>query len=338
MSKSILNIYYRETLDKVDSYEEYLSSMSITLDTQLWKKSLSANNKSAYQEYLNEYPKGNYCDEAQFNINAFNVINERERKLALDKEKEAWELVCKKDQTWSYHQYLDKYPNGIYTTDAKLRIVSFEKYLSDFEELIHLDNIRINYEYGYTNLILYSSLDMTIEELKEAKFLDISRNSLAELPFAISYLINLEELIITRNNLIALPEWIGNLTKLKKLNLDDNNINEYPRNMSNLINIEELYLGSLNIKEVPLWVKELKKLKELMLWHNQNLTKLPLWIDSMEYLDSLWISNTKIDNLSSFKNLSKRESLHINATNLDISYLKKIELQAIFKTKIRIFM
>jgi len=90
MSKSILNIYYRETLDKVDSYEEYLSSMSITLDTQLWEKSLSFNNKSAYQEYLNEYPKGNYRDEAQLKINGFNAVNEREEEIkawnnALDK-------------------------------------------------------------------------------------------------------------------------------------------------------------------------------------------------------------------------------------------------------------
>ena len=81
MSEGILNLNYRETLDKVDSYEEYLSSMSITLDIQRWKKSLSLNSKDAYQQYLNKYPKGNYAYEAQLKIDKFNVVEESEQEV-----------------------------------------------------------------------------------------------------------------------------------------------------------------------------------------------------------------------------------------------------------------
>jgi hypothetical protein len=119
MSKSILNIYYRETLDKIDSYEAYLSSMSITLDTRLWKKSLSANNKSAYQEYLNEYPKGNYHDEAQLKINEFNAVNERE------KDTEAWNKALNQNTKSSYKKYLMNYYNGLYNNEAKRKVDEF---------------------------------------------------------------------------------------------------------------------------------------------------------------------------------------------------------------------
>jgi len=332
--------------------------LALDKDKEAWKLTIHSNKKVDYENYLKYHYNGLHSNEAKRKIDEFMQLEkkleeqrvrdieidkervrlakiEQEKKIALDKEKEAWNLVCKKDTTEDYKNYLKFYPNGIYTTDAKLRI---EEYYNDFKELIHLNNIRIDDNYGYRNLILYSNLDMNIKELKEAKYLDISGNSLEKLPSAISYLKNLDTLIVNRNNLITLPEWIVNLTKLKELNLDANKINEYPKNMSSLINIEKLNLGDLNIKEVPLWVKELKKLECLTLWHNQDLTKLPLWIDSMEYLNSLWIGNTKINNLSSFKNLIKRENLHIDATNLDISYLKKLELQVIFKTKIRIFM
>ena len=112
MSDSILNIYYRETLDKIDSYEEYLSSMNITLDTQLWEKSLLANNKRAYQEYLNEYPKGIYRKKA---IDSIEFIND----------KKAWEKAQKHNTENSYVKYLKDYDNATYSDEAKKRINKF---------------------------------------------------------------------------------------------------------------------------------------------------------------------------------------------------------------------
>lgn len=119
MSKNILNIDYREILDVVDSYEEYLSSMSITLDAQLWKKTLSVDNKRAYQEYLNKYPKGHYYDKAQSKINAFNAVEERE------KETKAWNKALNKNTKASYEKYLMNYYNGLHNNEATRKVDEF---------------------------------------------------------------------------------------------------------------------------------------------------------------------------------------------------------------------
>lgn len=119
MSKSILNIDYRETLDAVDSYEEYLSGMNLTLDAQLWKKSLSVDNKMAYRAYLNKYPKGHYCDEAQLKINAFNATEEREE------EAKAWNKALNKNTKSSYETYLISYYNGLHSNEATRKVDEF---------------------------------------------------------------------------------------------------------------------------------------------------------------------------------------------------------------------
>jgi len=147
MSKRILNIYYRETLNKIDSYEEYLSSMNLTLDAQLWEKSLLANNERAYQEYLNEYPKGNYRDEAQLKINALNAVNEREEEI------KAWNKALNKNTKSSYEKYLMNYYNGLHNNEAKRKVDEFirlekEKELEEKEawKLVCKKNTKEDYE------------------------------------------------------------------------------------------------------------------------------------------------------------------------------------------------
>ena len=116
MSDAILNINYHETLDKIDSYKEYLSSINMILDTPLWKKSLSINTRESYSHYLAIYPKGLYSKEAQNKI-----------KEIKDKDKEAWELAKKKHTIESYTSYLEFYPSSMYSQKAKIEIDKLEK-------------------------------------------------------------------------------------------------------------------------------------------------------------------------------------------------------------------
>ncbi len=119
MSQSLLNMNYRETLDNVDSYEEYLSSIKDTLDTQEWKKALSIDTQYAYKNYLYKYSNGVYKDKAQKKIDYFIKIEAKEA------DKRAWEKAKKKNSKKSYEKYLMSYYNGIYSHEAKRKVDEF---------------------------------------------------------------------------------------------------------------------------------------------------------------------------------------------------------------------
>jgi len=126
---SILNIYYRETLDKIDSYREYINELKKVEDKMWWGKATNKNTKKAYEKYLMNYYNGIYSNEAKTKVDEFNrfkkekeLEEQRIRDIEIVKEKEAWELVCKKNTKEDYENYLKFYPRGIYCYEAESEI------------------------------------------------------------------------------------------------------------------------------------------------------------------------------------------------------------------------
>ena len=93
--------------------------------------------------------------------------------------------------------------------------------------------------------------------------LDLSQNSIRELPKNFKPLKQLEEFSLARNLLTKLEEGILVLDTLKLLNLSKNKLKNLPDNMSNLLSLEDLDIGFNDISSLPHDFGKLNKLKRL---------------------------------------------------------------------------
>ncbi len=326
MSESLLNIYYRETLDKVDSYEEYLSSMINTLDTQEWKKALSVDNQYAYKNYLYKYSNGIHKDEVQKKIDSFTEIEAKEA------DKRAWEKAKRENSKKSYEMYLKSYYNGIYSNEAKRKVDEFIRLEKEIEQqrlkeiaeekrlILEKENKKLlNKEYNI--LLKYSNISVDGELiLRKAN--------------------NLDELKKTTNiqyrNSSSIPESIGNFTNLKILSITypfRGKVQvEVPLSISELINLEELAISNC---AVPIGLSSIfpnfKNLKHLFLHHLNNFKFDSYSAGLLPNLKSLSLADCGLYDLPiEIKNSTKLERVNVAANNLSeipnfIKYLKELK-------------
>jgi len=332
MSKSILNLYYRDTLDKVDSYEEYLSSMNITLDTQLWKKSLSLNSKNAYQKYLNEYLKGNYAYEAQLKIDNFNAVEEREQENKIALEKEAIvEQELKKFIKWADKNNIseEKIPRDINKLKQlevlDLRYLKLDYVPDSIGFLSNLSELSLGGNY-------LQVLPSSIGNLKQLTSLSLWQNKLNKLPSSFQNLSNLARLDLSENNFSIFPECVKELNKLKSFDIGcgtictkSNQIAIIPDWLYNLVSLTSLNLSGLGLKELSNNICKLKKLKYLGLYHNE-LSEIPSCIGELNKLEYLLLNVNELTNLPiSLNNLNNLEYFDIGG-NFSL-YIEKNELK-----------
>jgi hypothetical protein len=135
------------------------------------------------------------------------------------------------------------------------------------------------------------------------EYLQLSRNSLTELPSCISNFLKCRELDLSENNLTSLTrieelknslvslridclpsqkmaESISKLSKLKKLNIVGCGLNSIPECFQNLSQLEELYLAGNNIVELPAWLNNLPMLKKISIGLRQEIS------DKSKYMSS----------------------------------------------------
>ncbi len=133
------------------SYKEYRKSLIKIINNKIednwWNLACYEDSIDSYTNYLSYCPNGKHSQEAKENLDILIEITrkialeeqrireienvkervrlekiEQERKLALDKEEKAWELVLKKNIKEDYKNYLLYYPNGSYAKIAKFKI------------------------------------------------------------------------------------------------------------------------------------------------------------------------------------------------------------------------
>ena len=140
MSKRILNVDYLGLIEKFQNFDEYRDEL-VKLEQEreengLWEYVLKDNSVHAYNGYLSRYPNGQYSEKAKQNLDVLTQLErenakkekerlakiEEERQLEITKDKEVWELVCKKNNIEDYENYLKSYPNGIHREKAQIKI------------------------------------------------------------------------------------------------------------------------------------------------------------------------------------------------------------------------
>lgn len=163
MNEEILNVKYKELLSKVDSYDEYFSSLNDIFDYKAWEKCLVEDNKNIYQKYLKENTKGLHRDEAQTKIDKFIRFEKNE---ANKKDKNTWFSVNKENTKIAYENYLRDYPNGLYVEEAKNGIKELSQQLENKKNQDNkawLNSVRINTKQAYRHYLNLYHNGMYIE-------------------------------------------------------------------------------------------------------------------------------------------------------------------------------
>lgn len=116
------------------------------------------------------------------------------------------------------------------------------------------------------------------------------------MPSEIGCFSELEELVVSRNDLLFLPSRIGELTNLKILSLNNNSLTELPPAMAGLKNLRHLGLNDNSIGELPQWIGELTELRILDLAGNR-IREIPSSIGELTNLQFLGLRSNKLRNL-----------------------------------------
>lgn len=117
-------------------------------------------------------------------------------------------------------------------------------------------------------------------------------NGLSELPDSISYLEQLEELVLSHNKLMRLPSTIGSLVKLRFLFADDNQLRQLPDELCSCSQLSVLSVANNQLSALPQNIGHLAKLKVLNVVNNY-INALPVSMLSLVNLTSLWLSDNQ---------------------------------------------
>ena len=120
--------------------------------------------------------------------------------------------------------------------------------------------------------------------------LDISGQSLVELPAYLAALKGLKALAVSDNRLTAIPEWIGNLPKLTQLFATNNQIESLPETVGNLKNLTTLILGGDERSFYQGWRNWGNNNKG----HGNKLTSLPNRLADLSKLSKLNLDNNPL--------------------------------------------
>ena len=110
------SIYKKQANVKIAALEE-------EKEAEFWKDVKTKNTISSYNEYLQEYPQGKYSKQAKAKISELkNEAAEKKRLDAEKKESDIWKEAQSKSTISSYTKYIQTYPDGKYSIQAKAKI------------------------------------------------------------------------------------------------------------------------------------------------------------------------------------------------------------------------
>ncbi|XCN73661.1 MAG: COR domain-containing protein [Candidatus Electrothrix aestuarii] len=140
------------------------------------------------------------------------------------------------------------------------------------------------------NLSMQSLTEIPPElfQLTNLQVLNLGANQLVHLPPELFELIKLTELYLYGNQITHIPSTLSRLSRLTLLNLADNQFAELPPAIVQLTNLTELNLRTNQLVQLPSVISQLANLKKLNLESNQ-LGELPPVIAQLTELEILWL-------------------------------------------------
>ena len=215
-----------------------------------------------------------------------------------------------------------------------------ERISLDKKELIQL----IAEKFGSTKLNLskqsVDELPPELFELTSLTELDISDNNLRRLPPEIGDIANIEVLDISRNKITELPPEIGNLKRLVKLDVSNNELTSIPEDIGKLANLTVLRLSANQLDNLPDSIGNLKDLEIITLTSNK-LRSLPTEIGNLKKLRILECYGNLLTELPrEIGQLTALNLLYLSGNPLtslpaEISFLGKLKIIHLKHNKLR---
>ncbi|XP_019053315.1 PREDICTED: LRR repeats and ubiquitin-like domain-containing protein At2g30105 isoform X2 [Nelumbo nucifera] len=185
-----------------------------------------------------------------------------------------------------------------------------------------------------------------------ARVLDISNNSIREIPVKISALSSLQKLLLNANDILdeyiswegitslksltvlslsqnyltTLPSSLGALTSLRQLFIANNKLASLPDEIGLLVHLQVLKASKNRLSSIPSCIGNCKDLIEVDLSSNL-LVELPETFGNLQKLKALHLSNNGLKSLPStlFKMCSELATLDLHNTEITIDLLRQFE-------------
>ena len=113
--------YAVQARDRIKRLERAAGAVEPLSDRDAWEAAEREGGESAYQKYLDQYPRGKYAEQARA----------AQKKLAsqgnIQREKDAWDAADGDGTEPGFRRYLDDYPRGRYAAQARDRIKKIEQ-------------------------------------------------------------------------------------------------------------------------------------------------------------------------------------------------------------------
>ena len=186
--------------------------------------------------------------------------------------------------------------------------------------------------YNLVNLELLDLTDNSIEDIPPEisnltclETLNLLYNGITEIIPEMCNLKSLSSLYFGYNGITIIPREICNLTSLTELLLNDNCITDFPPELCQLANLSVLCLNNNTITKIPHELSQLTNLTELHL-NNNNIEELPSELFQLTNLSVLELTNNNIKNIVAADNICKFLS-NIYTLKINISsYSKDCEI------------
>ena len=142
-----------------------------------------------------------------------------------------------------------------------------------------------------------------LKKLSRLQNLNISKSDILELPDFVTEFTSLKGLNLSRTSIQYLPDSFGDLKRIKWIDLSESSILELPISFGDLVSLQRLNLRDTNLSELPNNFGSLANLQFLNL-SGTNIAELPESCRNLKNLYQVDISRTKIKKVPNFlKNL-----------------------------------
>jgi len=115
---------YRREYKEGRYREQALEAIKELEEDQAWQLACGRNTIFGYEQYLDKYPKGKYRKDAEAGMDM--LLNRQSDKREREEEDQKWEDARSADTPKAYKEYLQAYPGGKYSAQAKSRITELE--------------------------------------------------------------------------------------------------------------------------------------------------------------------------------------------------------------------
>ncbi|GAB4824298.1 hypothetical protein Ancab_007184 [Ancistrocladus abbreviatus] len=184
------------------------------------------------------------------------------------------------------------------------------------------------------------------------RVLDLSNNSICDIPFKIGSLTQIQKVMLNanemsdtsmswegltclkslkylslnQNHLTTLPPALGALTSLRQLHVAGNKLGSLPNELGLLADLEILDVNGNRISSIPACIGDCQSLIEVDFSSNL-LVELPENIGNLQNLKALHISNNGLKSVPStlFKKCTKLSTLDLHGTQITMDMLRLVE-------------